>query len=314
VTLRVGVHPSQLPTSVDTRLAAALSQRVVPSRLLYDSHAQAGRWLAYHDAWSPARTSDDVRSIYGRLAADVASSGHLPTTFVSLGAGGGQKDVDVMRALGSRRYLPVETSLALAATSALAARVLDVEVEPWLIDLEASLERSVFGDEPVVFGCFGMVPNFPLASFLSRLGALLRPDDRLLLSANLSPRPLADHRPDIVDQYDNPQGRAWIAGGLAELGLAGSDYELVVEPRPIAPDGRTWRIDVAAHLRRAVPLRLPFLHVDWQAGDRVQAFFSNRLAADYAADVLTAHTGLVRVAEAVAADGSEGAWAMAPPG
>ena len=62
MTLAIDFHDSQWPDAVAERLVADLREGQIPGRFLYDSPAQSARWLAYHEAWSPARTDSDVQS------------------------------------------------------------------------------------------------------------------------------------------------------------------------------------------------------------------------------------------------------------
>lgn len=108
-------------------MVAALRAGRVPGRLLYQSPAQARRWLAYHQAWSPSRTDSSLEALY-RAAANVAgaavtganvtganvaagmaarSSGPgqermAGVLLLGLGCGGGRKDAAVLEALAER--------------------------------------------------------------------------------------------------------------------------------------------------------------------------------------------------------------------
>lgn len=296
--MKISVHRSQAPWQVDERLRASLQAQVVPSRLLYDSHAQAGRWLTYHEAWSPARTDEAVKGIYTSLARTVSE--RAPRRLVSLGAGGGQKDASIAPILGTTSYVPVETSFALGLHSARAVGL--PSTEPVLLDLESAWSRDDFALEPTCFAAFGLLPNFPVESFCASLGAMLGEDDLLLISANLSPS--AEPRADIVAQYDNPESRAWLEGAARELGLDRFTLELTTRSEPWG-----WSIDGWARLTAPQRVRLPFFDADWPEQTSLRLFRTQRLRAADAGSTIARLTGLELVARAKTDE--EGVYALA---
>ena len=50
------LHDSQYPARTAEQLCQGLYARKLPGKFLYESPAQAQRWLAYHQAYSPSRT------------------------------------------------------------------------------------------------------------------------------------------------------------------------------------------------------------------------------------------------------------------
>lgn len=284
-------HESQYPEQVAMLCRQGLHARKLPGRLLYDSPAQAQRWLAYHQAYSPSRTEPQLLALYERAfdAALGLASQERPLHYVSLGCGGGTKDALFVRHALSRggalRISPTDTSAALvletmlrlqAAFPALDASplVVDLAAEP---DLRPWLARQEADGTGRVFGCFGIIPNFDYAALLSYLRRLMRPDDLLLLSANLSPGPYGSPAAQrIVPQYDNPLARAWFAGLLDSLGFARSDLRLSVQARPLREDGHVWRIQADARVLQDVQLALYEESFDFRTGEILEVFFSNR--------------------------------------
>ena len=283
-------HESQYPDQVAMQCRQGLHARKLPGRLLYDSPAQAQRWLAYHQSYSPSRTEPELLVLYERSfqAAITALTGR-PLHYVSLGCGGGNKDALFVRhALdhgGALHVSPTDTSAALvletmlrlqAAVPAFGASPLVVDLtaepdlDPWLAQQEADGARRVFG-------CFGIIPNFDYAALLSYLRRLMRPDDLLLISANLSPGPYGSAAAQrILPQYDNPLARAWFTGLLDNLGFAGADLRLAVQAQPLRDDGHIWRIQADAHVLRDVQLALYEESFDFREGEVLEVFFSNR--------------------------------------
>ena len=52
----VAIHPSQFPAQVRRDLLESLRTRRVNHKFHYDSIKQTQKWLALHEAYSPART------------------------------------------------------------------------------------------------------------------------------------------------------------------------------------------------------------------------------------------------------------------
>ena len=283
-------HESQYPEQVALQCRQGLRARRLPGRLLYDSPAQAQRWLAYHQACSPSRTEPELLALYERsFQAAIGALPGRPVHYVSLGCGGGNKDaLFVRRALdrgGALHVSPADTSAALVletmlrlqavlATLSASPLVVDLATEP---DLDAWLAQHETGGACRVFGCFGIIPNFDHTALLAYLRRLMRPDDLLLLSANLSPGPYGSAAAQrILPQYDNPLAHAWFTGLLDSLGFADVDLKLTVQPRPLREDGHVWRIQADAHVLRDVQLTLYEELFDFRKGETLEVFFSNR--------------------------------------
>ena len=283
-------HDSQYPEQVAMQCRQGLRARKLPGRLLYDSPAQAQRWLAYHQAYSPSRTEPELLALYERsFQAAIAALAGQPLHYVSLGCGGGNKDaLFVRRALdygGALHVSPTDTSAALVLETMLRLQgtfpalsasplVVDLAAEP---DLDSWLAQQEADGARRVFGCFGIIPNFDHAALLSYLRRLMRADDLLLISANLSPGPYGSAAAQrILPQYDNPLARAWFSGLLDSLGFAGADLRLTVQARPLREDGHIWRIQADARVLQDVQLALYEESFDFREGEVLEVFFSNR--------------------------------------
>lgn len=319
MTWTLSVHPSQLPDAVRSRLLEGLRRNRLPSRFLYDSLAQATRWLQVHEVHSPARTDPSVIDLYTSLA---RNGPELRASHVlSLGSGGGQKDRALLDALGfgtggrTAVYLPLDTSPTLALQSAQVCAAPGRTLRPWIADLEAPLSREALGIEAeadlAVFA-FGLTPNFDSGAFFELLRGLLRPGEPAYISVNASPEP---HRPGspsidgIEAQYDNPETRAWMLGALAELGLEREQVELQFESVPTGPDGGTWQIRARAGL--SAPRLLNVLGEAVQVRDGFQVFFSNRVWADRLVPWVEGH-GFSTLAQVVSASREEAVISVTP--
>lgn len=308
----IDIHPSQRPDAVERRLFEALLSRRLPARFLYDSPAQASRWLAYHAAWSPSRTEASLLALYERsfdLALDELP-GSSELTYVSLGCGGGTKDARFLERASSRRH-PVHVVLTDTSPSLVEEamnKCAAAEPRGLVVDLEARPSRgelAIGPSSPVLFTAFGMVPNLDADDFLRWLASILAPSDRALVSANLHPTPWPEAEDAILPQYDNREARAWYQGALDELGL--TNATLRIEGRPSRPDGQAWRIEVEAVANE--PARLGPLgdEGNLEPGERLALFFSNRFTPDAFSDALRA-AGLEPIERLLFDREEEGIW------
>ena len=287
--VQVSIHPSQFPDAVHAEFRASLAGRRMNHKFHYDTHSRARRWLAVHEAHSPARTDPDCLAMYERaFAATAVALGGADVQLIGLGCGGGQKDVQLLRELGqhSRRcsYVPLDVSTTLVLVAREAARKVISEdaIHPCVADLAIADDLSgALGelrctDLPRLFSFFGMIPNFEPGVILPRLAALMHADDWLLFSANLAPGDdYAAGVARMLPQYDNPETRRWLWTVMEDHG-AGSEegLQFAVEPDPVEPD----LLRLAAHwdVKRDVTLMLEQERFPIQAGERFRLFFSYR--------------------------------------
>ena len=295
-------HESQYPQRLADLCRRALRARKLPGRLLYDSPAQAQRWLTYHQQYSPSRTEPELLTLYER-AFEAAVSPALPERplhYVSLGCGGGNKDALLVRSalnMGASLCIsPMDTSPALVLETMLRLQeafpglassplVIDLEAEP---DIGAWLTGQETQGACRVFGCFGIIPNFDYVALLSYLKRLMRKDDLLLLSANLSPGAWGSAAQSILPQYDNPLAHAWFGGLLDSLGFPASDLRISVTALPLQDDGHVWRIEANALFLKDVALALYEEAFDFRKGEALEIFFSNRFTPAVMPQILSA--------------------------
>lgn len=251
----VWVHPSRWPDAVLAARRTQIQAGVLPSEFLYDSAGASARWLAVHEAHSPTRTEASVQRIYPQLMDDLRSH-RPPETWVSLGCGGGQKDRAVLQALRGApltRVLAVDSSLWLALRSQDALKSFGAS-EAWVVDLEGRVAPEALGigpEESTWVTAFGLAPNFEPEHFATLLRAFAAPDRPVLLSVNASAEgPGSPSGARILSQYDNEETRAWIGGGLFELGLPKDGFELEFTLEETGP--YTWQVQVWAHLKAPV--------------------------------------------------------------
>ena len=317
----VWMDESARPSRQARALHEAMAQGRVPSGALYAAPFQALRWLALHEAWSPARRDEGVQlaydSVFGVLAEGLGKS---PWTLVSLGCGGGQKEERFLRGCSGRPrsalVADISPGLALASHERVSAWC---ETHAGVIDLEASPGPApwcdaLLGDAgiPRVVFFLGMLPNMDLGHAGRVLRAWTRPGDWVVASANLaSPAECAAGLRGVLPQYDNAETRAWLSGFLEWQGIGADrfDWTFGFEAVP-AHAGSMARVTADAVLRSDVCLTVPGHEpVRWEAGRLVRVFHSLRMSME-AASGFAAGAGLRRVHAASDAAGQEGVFLL----
>jgi L-histidine Nalpha-methyltransferase len=293
------IHPSQFPDQVQRDLLTSLRTRQVNHKFHYDSVKQTLKWLALHQALSPARTDPACAAAYDRSFAAVAASLAAPQVHViGLGCGGGQKDARLLRrlrAVGQEVfYTPVDVSAAMV----LVARAAALEVIPddhcWPLVCDLATTDDLAGAVAWASGTrsgrsagappaarlvtfFGMLPNFEPAAILPRLAALVGPADALLFSANLAPGPdYAAGVRRILPLYDNALTRDWLLTFLTDLGVENTDGRLrfVIEDDPAGTDLK--RVAAYFDFTRRRVIQVAEERFMFAPSDRVRLFFSYR--------------------------------------
>src|SRR5262245_50977201 len=198
--IQVRVHPSQFPQQIRRDLLASLRARQIKHKFLYDSLRQTQKWLALHQACSPARTDPDCVAIYDASFVTAANRMASPrVTVISLGCGGGQKDAQLLQQLAAQgdavACVPCDVSTAMVLVAQQANAALTSNCWPMVFDLEraddlpAAFDGVVPHDSVRLVTFFGMIPNFEPRTIMPRLASLVGPEDSLLISANLAPGP-----------------------------------------------------------------------------------------------------------------------------
>src|SRR5262245_42713024 len=268
--VNVAIHPSQFPENVRRDLLISLRARQLNHKFLYDGLKQTRKWLALHDAYSPARNDIDCAETYDKAfksATDrtAASRAHV----ISLGCGGGQKDISLLKRLrqSGRQvgYTPCDVSVAMVLTARRSAlEIVDAENCFPLVcdlltaeDLAGLLQQQIPVDATRLVTFFGLIPNFEPHIILPRLANLLQPNDALLLSANLAPESdYAAGVEQIRPLYDNALTRDWLMTFLLDLGVEPDDGELGFTVEDSIEATGLMRIVAHFHFDRARNVRL----------------------------------------------------------
>lgn len=274
----VVVDASRFPARVRAAYLESFRARRMNHQFHYDTEKQAQLWLAIHEAFSPARTDDSCGEMYRRAFAETAGQIQFGA-LVSLGCGGGQKDLELLKSSGCRRYVPTDVSQALALTAHLAARALGVDSQPAVLDLAETdlrqfLRTLVSKGEKTLIAFFGMLPNFEPEEALQPLSQALDVGEHAIISANLAPG--ADYRAgveQVLPQYDNAPTRAWLANVLQNVGIDLHPAELEFAIREVRG---LWRIEVSYTFQCAQCVRLDGEVFHYAAGECFRLFFSYR--------------------------------------
>ncbi|HUA39287.1 MAG TPA: L-histidine N(alpha)-methyltransferase [Candidatus Sulfopaludibacter sp.] len=307
------IHASQFPEQVRRDLLASLRMRRVNHKFHYDSVKQTQKWLALHQAYSPARNDADCQAVYEKgFAAAAAQIKSRRVEVIGLGCGGGQKDTRLLKRLKAHGrnvfYTPCDVSPAMVLTARETALVVLPEENcfPLVCDLTTAgnLQNVIWEGRRVgdpnysgtatrrpsrhtarLITFFGMIPNFEPQDILPRLAALIRPNDFLLFSANLAPGPdYAVGVKKILPQYDNALTRNWLMAFLLDLGVGRRDGDL----RFAIEEGRFGlkRIVARFHFRRGHQIKIENKAFNFKAGDSIQVFFSYRYTPERVGKIL----------------------------
>ncbi len=298
-TVNVVIHASQFPEKVRRDLLASLRTRHVNHKFHYDSVKQTQKWLALHQACSPARNDADCAAIYDRGFATAAARVKSKAVHViGLGCGGGQKDTRLLKLLKKTGrnifYTPcdVSTAMVLTARRTALAVVPEKNCFPFVCDLATANDLPTNLGSRFTFHVsrittfFGMIPNFEPQIILPRLAALVRPMDFLLFSANLAPgNNYAAGVKKVLPQYDNPLTRDWLMTFLLDLGVERTDGKLQFKIEDDRTNGLK-RIVAAFRFTRARRIAVDGEQFDFRAGETLQLFFSYRYTPERVHQVL----------------------------
>lgn len=293
----------------------------MPGSLHYQGAAQATRWRALYERWSPFIQHPGYRAMFDAGFEQVVLQAPENVSVIGLGCGTGDKELALMQGLLTRpvnpTFAPVDISVPLVTAAGLLARksLPSAGIHPLVADLsdpDTDL-NDWFGSalpaaDQRVFTFFSMLPNFEPADILSRLAGWLRPHDRLLLTANLAPGDdFNAGMARILPQYDNPETCAWLATFLEQGGVLPADGEMTfhVEAHPTEEGIR--RVVARWRFSRSCRLQVTTGAIDFAAGDELELFTSARFQNPGVVKQLRRH-GLEIEASWLAPDSEEGLY------
>jgi hypothetical protein len=219
----------------------------IPPEFHYEGYRQSQLWLKVAQRHAPSGLGAFYQTAFACLP--LHDKAHL----VGLGAGGGWKEAWLQARLGASRFTPVDVSVSLALLSARRLQqLIPQRCKPLVADITKFPDLPEWlsqfdSEEPRLFSAFGLTPNLPPEELDPILKRYLRPQDQLLISANLLPGGRAE---TILPQYDNAETRAWLRELLTQWGLAPHLTELEIQMENLG-DGQAavvatsrWRHDV----------------------------------------------------------------------
>jgi len=316
---KIVIDQSQFPENVHRDLLVSLRTRCINHKFHYDSIKQTNKWLALHEAYSPARHDADCLATYGRAFSEVAKKIKARAIhLVGLGCGGGQKDAGFLKLLKARgktlAYTPADVSVAMTLVARRKAlKIVSAEkCFPLVCDLATTndLAPLLASQTPSrtarLLTFFGMIPNFEPQEILPRLAKLIRREDTLLFSANLVPG--FDYAAEvnmILPQYDNELTREWLLTFLFDLGVERSDGELLLGVE--RGSNSLLRVVARFHFRRKRVIQVEGEKFLFGPGDGVRLFFSYRYTPDLLRRQLLKY-GLQVDGQWIAKSGEEGVF------
>lgn len=318
----VEIHRSQFPDQLNADLLDSLRSRRINHKFHYDSHRQIQRWLALHEAHSPARNDPEAKLEYTGCFKEIA--GRLDNEneihVISLGCGGGRKDLLLLRELArpgrQLDYSPVDVTpaMTLVARETAAGAIPAEACHPFVCDLATAddlheiLSARVSPTARRVILFFGMIPNFEPNAILPSLAALLRDDDKLLFSANLAPGDDCDAGiRKVLPQYDNALTREWLAILPNDLDIetAPEDIHFEIAACPDAPEVK--RIEAILTLRKDTTIHIAGETVQFRADETIRLFYSCRYTSELLTAQLSSHCLSLR-GEWISSSGEEGVF------
>jgi len=309
---QVSIHSSQFPENVRKDLLNSLRSRQVNHKFHYESLKQVQKWLAIHQAYSPARTEPGCSLAYD-LAFEAAASRIVgeKVHLIGLGCGGGEKDKRLLQLLGPRAkelfYTPSDVSLpmVLVARKAALSVLPESNCSAFICDLAATEDLTAvieqgslpFSAQPArartshpvtrLVTFFGMIPNFEPREVLPRLASLIRANDYLLFSANLAPGD--DYEAGvrrILPQYDNQLTRDWLLTFLLDLGVEKQDGVLSFS---VESNNGLKRVAAYFRFRRPRSIQVESEEFEFQDGESIRLFFSYRYTTKLVQALLAEH-------------------------
>jgi len=317
----VHIHPSQFPEAVSRQLADSLEKKRLLPKFHYASYRQAQRWLDLHQAYSPSRKDPGCQDMYDRIFQEAAHElAGKPVQLIGLGCGGGMKDLQLAKALAAQkcplRYIPCDVSPALALTGrrVMTELLAPEAIRPLVADLLESGDLTGFWNEGAapeevrLFSFLGMIPNFPPIEILAILKSWMRPQDRLILSANLLPSDDEEESfATILPQYDNDLTRRWLTTAMDDLDIPEDHYTVIFSVKPSEADPVLKKIVAEAVFSTATEVRYEGQQYFFQPEDSFELFYSNR----YRPGLVEKHgrqAGLDFYRRQLVASGEEGVW------
>lgn len=281
----------------DVRLGLSMEPKELAPKYFYDEHgSQLFEQITELEEYYPTRAE---REILVERSGEIIAAAGSPETLIELGSGSASKTRNLLSAMRDAdclgTFVPVDISEQITRDTAehLVTEYPGLHVHGVVCDFERDLERLAkdegnLGSRMIAF-LGGTIGNFypdHRRDFLSRIAALLHPDDRLLLGTDLTK---ARSRLELA--YDDPAGvtAAFNKNVLSVLNREyGADFDLDTFEHVARYDSREARIDIRLRSTVDQDVRLPGIDLEicFTAGEEMRTeisskFTQNRLAQIY---------------------------------
>jgi uncharacterized SAM-dependent methyltransferase len=283
--------------------AEALEARDLPEKFFYWSPQSVLAWTAL----SRDVAFESALHSWNLLVHDAGKlAGHFTTavSMVSLGAGSGVKDLQLLKAMQlagkEAMYIPVDASISLLETACVAAEDAEFDALGIKADISSPLHLVVISDFAENSRLFVLSANtlggFDPLDLSEHLANILRDGDLLVVDAEI-----ADG--SALPSRNHPVGRRFALAPLTGLGVTADDGEVNFE---LKHDERHKGLDVVTryfHADRDLLLNLPEKTIAVQRGERVSLNFNYIYSPEAFRWLLESHAGLNIVDEYPSPDG-----------
>ncbi|MEM6823394.1 MAG: L-histidine N(alpha)-methyltransferase [Verrucomicrobiota bacterium] len=314
--LSIQWHLNRTDQALVARWAKELLDNNVPPAFHYQTNEQANRWRAVFETHAPIHHDNPVKELYRKGLIDLAAA--IPagiTRLVSIGCGTGEKDLLVGSQLEAIRgplgYLAIDLSPNLVAEAV--ARFVD-QLPSWKVsgavcDFDAVKSEDPFflGTERTCFLCFGILPNYLPQRFFEQIKKQMKPEDLLVIGANLIPDEREQTRSKILSQYANKETESWLTLALDLVALEKKNFHLdwnVVKT--------TWGYSLEAFVTAEEndTMRYGDVSKKLASGEQLRLFASYRFKLDTFKEAVKQH-GFQVIDSRVSACGEEGLFTLA---
>ncbi len=273
----------------EVRLGLTAKPKELAPKYFYDERgSQLFERITELPEYYPTRAE---RAILAARSAEILAAAGEPSTLVELGSGSAAKTrhlLSAMRAAGClRTYVPVDISEEITheTAEALVEEYPGLAVHGLVCDFEHDLELIPSGDggRLIAFlgGTIGNLYPGPRRDFLTRLAAMLGPDDRILLGADLVKEPAR-----LEAAYDDAAGVTAEFNRNVLLVLnreLGADFDPAAFEHVARYDAAEARMDIRLRSRADQTVRLDGLDltVRFGAGEEMRTEISAKFTREH---------------------------------
>jgi uncharacterized SAM-dependent methyltransferase len=266
----------------------AITNRQIPEKFFYWSPLSVKAWLALcqDGAYRNFVRSDVlIRQCLSTVVRDCPGG---PVEVVSLGAGSGTKDLQILKALSAAghrvRYVPVDAGMMLLEMACLESARHGLDHRGVKADFTnpkhlAALASARETAPRLLLLLGNSLGAFDPPAMLAAVRALMRETDQLLVDGELG------QDRETLAGYDNPTNRAFALAPLLSIGISETDGRLVFKALEDLRPG-LHRLGKYFEMTRDCTITVGGLSVPLQAGDRIRMNHSGKYSRDGFEDLL----------------------------